>query len=117
MIQLGKACVIPLRQLNKTIPGTMKHTTAPLATTDFTARYEAALFDFAAGSLPTGPAFVVAAHLALRPQANDLVNVFDAAGGALLDELEPVHMSRPNWLGEDSQSPANPPAANTTTEP
>jgi putative transcriptional regulator len=92
----------------------MNQTPTLPAMTDFTARYEAALFDFAAGSLPTGPAFVVAAHLALRPGANELVDVFDAAGGALLDELEPVQIARPNWLGEDSQSPANPPATSTS---
>jgi putative transcriptional regulator len=79
---------------------------APLPVVDFQTRYEAALFDYAAGSLPTGPAFVVGAHLAVRPPARALVAVFDAAGGALLDGLEPVSLTQPDWLGEDEAAPS-----------
>lgn len=73
--------------------------------TEFQTRYESALFDYSAGSLPPGPAFVVAAHLALQPQSNALVSVFDAAGGSLLDELEPVALATPSWLAEDGDAP------------
>jgi putative transcriptional regulator len=68
-------------------------------------RYEAALFDYSAGTLPAGPAFVVAAHLALQPSANDLVGVFDAAGGSLLDELKPQDLAMPPWLLDGTQEP------------
>jgi putative transcriptional regulator len=73
---------------------------------DFDTRYEAAMFDYAAGSLPAGPAFVVAAHLALRPEARGVVNVFDAAGGSLLDELEPVALAKPAWLAANAEAPS-----------
>jgi putative transcriptional regulator len=69
-----------------------------LPLTDIDTRYEAAMFDYSAGTLPAGPAFVVAAHLALQPKANQVVDVFDATGGALLDELEPVTLAMPDWL-------------------
>jgi putative transcriptional regulator len=72
---------------------------------DHDARYDAALFEYSAGSLPAGPAFVVASHLALRPQARALVGVFDAAGGSLLDALEPVALTPPAWLKEGAPEP------------
>lgn len=83
--------------------------TASPSLTDIDTRYEAAMFDYSAGSLPAGPAFVVAAHLALRPKANDLVDLFDTTGGALLDELEPVAMGTPAWLSKDDMLPITPP--------
>ena len=72
--------------------------TTSFPTSDFDDRYQAALFDYAAGSLPAGPAFVVAAHLAVRPQANVAMEVYDTIGGSLLDELEPVALAMPAWL-------------------
>jgi putative transcriptional regulator len=68
-------------------------------------RYEAALFEYASGALPAGPAFVVSAHLALQPEARAIVGVFDAAGGSLLDELEPVALAMPAWLAADAAVP------------
>lgn len=68
-------------------------------------RYEAALFEYASGALPAGPAFVVSAHLALRPQARATVGVFDAAGGSLLDEIEPVALTMPAWLAGETAVP------------
>jgi putative transcriptional regulator len=68
-------------------------------------RYEAALFDYSAGTLRSGPAFVVAAHLALQPKARKLVGAFDAAGGSLLDELEPVALATPPWLEQNEDAP------------
>jgi putative transcriptional regulator len=62
------------------------------------ARYEAALFDFSTGTLPAGHAFVVAAHLALQPSGKEIVDTFDATGGALLDELAPAPLKMPDWL-------------------
>lgn len=68
-------------------------------------RYEAALFDYSSGTLPSGPAYVVAAHLALQPKARELVALFDAAGGSLLDQLEPVALATPSWLDQSGQVP------------
>ncbi|MFY7759891.1 ChrR family anti-sigma-E factor [Aquidulcibacter sp.] len=61
-------------------------------------RYQALLMDYAAGSLPRGPALVVSAHLALQPQAREVTRTFDAAGGMLLDAIEPVEIAQPAWL-------------------
>ena len=72
------------------------------------ARYEAAMFDYASGALPAGPAFVVAAHMALRPDAKRMCEVFDAAGGSLLDDLDPVTMGQPTWLMSDMPAPTKP---------
>jgi putative transcriptional regulator len=70
------------------------------------ARYDAVMLDYATGGLPTGPAFVVASHLALRPRARALVNLFEAGGGALLDAIEPVPLAKPDWLAsEDGSAP------------
>ena len=75
---------------------------------DLDARYEAALLDYSAGSLPSGPAFVVAAHLSLRPEARGLLGVFDAAGGSLLDALCPAAIAMPHWLMDESAAPELP---------
>ena len=72
----------------------------PATKLELQTRYEAAMFDYAAGTLAAGPAFVVAAHLALKPESHALVDIFDAAGGSLLDELEPVELAPPSWLSE-----------------
>ncbi|GIU66207.1 ChrR family anti-sigma-E factor [Candidatus Phycosocius spiralis] len=69
---------------------------------DHEQRYQAVLLDYVAGNLPRGPAFVVAAHLALQPHACAYTQIFDSTGGALLDALEPVAISAPNWLESDT---------------
>jgi putative transcriptional regulator len=85
-----------------------------LPLTDIDTRYEAAMFDYSAGTLPAGPAFVVAAHLALQPKANQLVELFDATGGALLDEIEPVTLATPDWLETaEAAAPSLPQSAQT----
>ena len=61
-------------------------------------RYQALMLDYAAGSLMRGPALVVSAHLALQPQAREITRTFDAAGGMLLDAIEPVEIAQPDWL-------------------
>ena len=61
-------------------------------------RYQALMLDHAAGSLLRGPALVVSAHLALQPQAREITRTFDAAGGMLLDAIEPVEIAQPDWL-------------------
>lgn len=81
--------------------------TPSLTTSPDNDRYDAALFDYATGTLPSGPAFVVAAHLALQPKARQLVGAFDAAGGTLLDEIEPVALAPPAWLNQDAQAPTD----------
>lgn len=71
-------------------------------TFDAQARYQSVLLDYAAGSLPSGPAFVVAAHLALRPDARAQLDVFDAVGGLLLDGLEPAQLATPAWIEDQN---------------
>jgi len=61
-------------------------------------RYQALMLDYVTGSLPRGPALVVSAHLALQPKAREMTRTFDAAGGMLLDAIEPVEIARPAWL-------------------
>jgi putative transcriptional regulator len=74
--------------------------------TDVDVLYDGALMDYSAGNLAAGPAFVVAAHLSLRPSARALVGVADSAGGSLLEELEPVSLASPAWLTEAAPVPA-----------
>jgi putative transcriptional regulator len=57
--------------------------------------------EYAAGTLPKGPAYVVAAHLALQPKAKADVDALDAAGGFLLDMIEPVALAKPDWLADE----------------
>lgn len=61
-------------------------------------RYQALMLDYVTGSLPRGPALVVSAHLALQPKAREMTRTFDAAGGMLLDAIEPVEIAQPAWL-------------------
>jgi putative transcriptional regulator len=52
---------------------------------------EELLLDYAAGSLPAGPALAVSLHVALDPAARRAVQTFQAIGGALLEnESAPV---------------------------
>lgn len=51
------------------------------------------LMRYAAGQLPAGPAMVVATHLAGCPACHARVAGFEAVGGALLEEIEPVPMA------------------------
>ncbi|MBB3931199.1 putative transcriptional regulator [Kaistia hirudinis] len=51
------------------------------------------LMRLAAGSLPAGPAMVVATHLAGCPQCRERVAEFEALGGILLEESAPVPMA------------------------
>lgn len=70
----------------------------PAHTIEKDQRYQALLLDYVAGSLPRGPALVVSAHLALQPKAREITRTFDAAGGMLLDAIEPVEIAQPAWL-------------------
>ncbi|TCT06927.1 ChrR family anti-sigma-E factor [Aquabacter spiritensis] len=51
------------------------------------------LLRLAAGHLPPGPALVVQTHLAGCPDCRARLKVFEAVGGALLDEMPPERMS------------------------
>jgi len=51
------------------------------------------LMRLAAGSLPAGPAMVVATHLAGCPQCRERVAEFEAVGGVLLEKIAPVPMA------------------------
>src|SRR5258708_8465033 len=54
---------------------------------------DATLAAFASGSLDEARGIVVAAHLSLCAQCRNVVHAFEAAGGALLDDVEPVALS------------------------
>jgi putative transcriptional regulator len=51
----------------------------------------------AAGRLPPPVALVVATHLALSPQARQRYRCFEAAGGVLLDRIEPTPLAPDAW--------------------
>lgn len=51
------------------------------------------LAEFAAGTLDEGRSLVVAAHLAMCAECRGVVAAFEAVGGQMLDEIEPVAMS------------------------
>jgi putative transcriptional regulator len=51
------------------------------------------LWDYHRGALPTGLRLTVATHLELCPHCRAEAAVFDAVGGALLDDIEGVEMS------------------------
>lgn len=55
--------------------------------------YMALLLDYASGALTPAEALVVSVHAALRPHAQSLIDAADVAGGALLEDLEPVAMA------------------------
>lgn len=78
--------------------------------------YKAALFDYSTGTLPAGPAFVVAAHLALKPHAREQVRMLETTGGALLDAIEPVAMGQPTWLYQSEEAPSPTRTADTSAE-
>jgi anti-sigma factor ChrR (cupin superfamily) len=51
------------------------------------------LMAYAAGTLPQGPALVVAAHLTLCPESRERVRRFETIGGMVLEDMPPVEMS------------------------
>ncbi len=76
------------------------------------------LLDFAAGTLESGPALVVDAHVERCARCRGRVSLFESVGGALLDELEPALLA-PEALAHtlariDAESPARPPASAPT---
>src|SRR5216683_1831040 len=54
---------------------------------------DATLAAFASGSLDEARGIVVAAHLSLCAQCRNVVHAFEAAGGALLDNVAPMALS------------------------
>ncbi|MFK8252372.1 ChrR family anti-sigma-E factor [Ancylobacter terrae] len=72
------------------------------------------LLRYAAGTLQTGPALVVASHIWGCPDCQKLVRRFEAVGGALLDELPPTPLdadalARAMASIESADEPALPP--------
>ena len=55
------------------------------------------LIAHAAGKLPEPVGLAVATHLALNPAARARYRRYEAVGGALLDELEPVDLAPDAW--------------------
>ncbi|GGC81347.1 ChrR family anti-sigma-E factor [Chelatococcus reniformis] len=51
------------------------------------------LLRFAAGRLPSGPAFVVATHVSGCAACRDRVAAFETVGGALLEEMPPTPLA------------------------
>jgi putative transcriptional regulator len=51
------------------------------------------LLDYASGALPEGPALAVATKLALDPVSRNRYRALEAAGGAMLETLEPAPLS------------------------
>lgn len=51
------------------------------------------LAGYAAGTLDEATSLVIATHLALCPACRDAVALFEAVGGALLDDVEPAPMA------------------------
>ena len=70
------------------------------------------LIAHAAGKLPEPVGLAVATHLALCPAARARYRLYEAFGGALLDDLEPVRMEGDAWdrmlkrLDDDDPQPS-----------
>jgi putative transcriptional regulator len=71
----------------------------------------------AAGHLPAALALIVATHLALSPESRRRYRCFEAAGGVLLDRIEPVPLAHGAWErlvarldAEEDAKPARAPA-------
>lgn len=84
------------------------------------------LLAYAAGHLSEGWSLGVACHLAMCPECRDQLNLMEAAGGLLLEELEPVSGPSESWaalksrLDTEAEAPAVPvtrPARATLPEP
>jgi putative transcriptional regulator len=54
------------------------------------APYGALLMDFAAGALAPAQTLLVETHLRLRPEGRETMAALDAAGGALLESIDPA---------------------------
>lgn len=55
------------------------------------------LLDYAAGHLAEGWSLAVATHIAMCPQCRKQLDIVEAAGGALVDALEPVEGPEASW--------------------
>ncbi|UEM21494.1 ChrR family anti-sigma-E factor [Skermanella mucosa] len=81
---------------------------------------DALLAGYAAGSLDEATGLVVATHLALCPACRDAVALFEAVGGALLDDVEPAPMASdalPALMARLDREEAGRPAPAGTAEP
>lgn len=78
------------------------------------------LLRYAAGQLPAAPARVITVHLSGCPTCRARVAAFEAVGGALLEEMEPVAMAPDAFARAlrtiDAEAPAPAPATNTVRE-
>ena len=66
------------------------------------------LIAHAAGKLPEPVALAVATHLALNPAARARYRGYEAVGGVLLDELEPVPLAEDAWDRLEASIDASP---------
>lgn len=55
--------------------------------------YDALMLDYAAGALAPARTLLVETHLRLKPQAREVAATLDAAGGALLERLDPAEVA------------------------
>ncbi len=65
--------------------------------------YACLMLDYCSGALPAAPSLLVQAHLHLRPEARDSVQMLDALGGRLLESAscESMRSGPPVWMGAD----------------
>lgn len=84
------------------------------------------LLDYATGRLSEGWSLAVACHLAMCPECRDRLAIAEAAGGALLEELEPVEGPPGSWerlkgqlagMPQDQAKPKKQPARAELPEP
>lgn len=61
-------------------------------------RVDELLMAHAAGRLPEPVSLVVATHLALSPASRERYRRYEAVGGALLEELEPIALGDDAWV-------------------
>ena len=88
--------------------------------------YDDLLLDYASGHLSEGWSLAVACHLAMCPQCRGQLAMVEAAGGLLLEELEPVSGPSDSWEQlksrlavepEERAVPVTRPASATLPEP
>lgn len=68
--------------------------------------YDALMLDYAAGALTPARRLLVETYLQLRPAAGAIVTALDAAGGALLEEIEPADTAALPLTGAPWPAPA-----------
>jgi putative transcriptional regulator len=66
------------------------------------------MLDYAAGAIEPARMLLVETHLRLKPAAREIASAFDAAGGALLERLEPAEVAALPFAAVDAAAPDSP---------